>query len=59
MRGDDPESGTTSLVIEAQVPQSFQPGAYLMQIEFIDGVAGVTVEKDLPFLVYPGQVTAR
>jgi len=59
MRGDDPESGTTSLVIEAQVPESFQPGAYLMQIEFIDGVAGVTVEKDLPFLVYPGQVTAR
>ena len=59
MRGDDPESGTTSLVIEAQVPDSFQPGAYLMQIEFVDGVAGITVEKDLPFLVNAGQVTAR
>lgn len=58
MRQDDPEGGS-SFVIEARVPASLSPGAYMMQIEFTDGVAGTTVEKDLPFLVNPGQVTAR
>jgi hypothetical protein len=59
LRSEDAESNTTSLVIEARVPEGMQPGAYLMQISLIDAVAGTTVEKDLPFLVQPGPVTAR
>lgn len=60
MRQDDPEGNGTSLLIEARVPEALSPGAYMMQIEFTDGVAGTTVEKDLPFLVNPpAQVTAR
>ena len=50
-RSFDPETNATTMLFEAKLPGDLGAGAYLLQIDLIDAIAGQTVEQAMPFLV--------
>lgn len=47
----DAATNTTRLWFEAALPDDLVEGAYLMQIDLVDAIAGQTIEKVVPFLI--------
>jgi VWFA-related protein len=47
----DAATDSTTMVLEAQLPDGLRPGAHLMEIDLIDAVGGETVQQVLPLLI--------
>ena len=47
----DAEQNATSMLVEAVLPDSLGEGAYLLEIDLVDAIAGQTVEQVMPFLI--------
>ncbi len=53
-RNYDPESDSTTMVVEAQLPADMAPGAYLLEIDLVDAIGGQTVQQVLPLVISSG-----
>ncbi len=47
----DAQQNSTSMLVEAVLPNSLGEGAYLLEIDLVDAIAGQTVEQVMPFLI--------
>ncbi len=58
-RDFDADSNATSMLVQAQLPEDLREGAYLLEIDLADEIAGQRVKQIMPFLITGAAVTER